>query len=380
MNIIRSRLGLKLFFSYLAIILVVMAVIGLAARFASPRAFQRHMMGFGGQFYMRGMMGMHGMEGFQNETMSDLYGSFQASFNEVLIWAVLAATVTAVVVSVFLSRRIVAPLRAMMTASKRIAAGQYDERVPVEGSDEIHELAGQFNQMAEELEQVEARRRRLIGDVAHELRTPLAVIQGSMEGLVDGKIPADRETYEQIHVETQRLSRLVDDLQELSRVEAGVYPLDIRPSELTGIVRVVMKRLNDQFIRKKVNFNSSMPAERIDVQADEDRVIQVLSNLATNALQNTSEGGRVMIEVSRSGREAIVSVIDSGKGIPAEHLPLIFDRFYRVDKSRERIHGGSGIGLTIARHLVQAQGGRIWATSEGESKGSIFSFTLPLVV
>lgn len=310
--------------------------------------------------------------------MGQLYTDFRASFNEALLYAACAATIFAGALAIFFSRSVIAPLRGMSRATQRIADGRYDERVQVSGSDELAQLAGRFNQMAEKLEQVESMRRRLIGDVAHELRTPLTAIKGSAEGLMDGVLPASDETYQQIHAEAERLSRLVDDLQELSRVEAHAYELDFRDLDASAIVRTVTKRLQHQFDEKRVRLTVNLPSSPIILHADEDRIVQVLTNLTGNALQYTPAGGEVSILVDSASGEARFSVKDTGLGIPAEHLPRIFDRFYRVDKSRSRVHGGSGIGLTIAKHLVEAHGGKIWAESEGEGKGSTFIFLLPL--
>ncbi|HEX9840939.1 MAG TPA: ATP-binding protein, partial [Anaerolineales bacterium] len=308
-----------------------------------------------------------------------LYSEYRASFNEALLYAALAASVVAVVVSIALSRRVIAPLRAMMNASQRIAEGRYKERVQVQSADELGQLAARFNQMADKLEQVESMRRRLIGDVSHELRTPLTAIKGSMEGLMDGVLPATHETYQQIHSEANRLNRLVDDLQELSRVEARAYELDIQAVDLPTSVQTIARRLAPQFESKRISLDLKLPADLPRVLTDEDRAIQVLTNLAANAIQNTAEGGKVMISAVRINEEVQISVRDNGIGIPPEHLAHIFDRFYRVDKSRSRrAGGGSGIGLTIAKHLVEAMCGRIWAESDGESRGSVFTFTLPV--
>jgi histidine kinase len=233
--------------------------------------------------------------------------------------------------------------------------------------------------MAEKLEQVEAMRRQLIGDVSHELRTPLTAIKGSMEGLMDGVLPATSETYQQIHQEADRLARLVDDLQELSRVEAGAYPLDIRSVAVSMLIQTTVKRFAAQTQSKEIELRSDLPAGLPSVLADQDRLAQVLTNLVGNAVQYTPKGGQVTIQVNRHGDEIHISVIDTGIGIPAEHIPHLFTRFYRVDKSRSRqAGGGSGIGLTIARHLVEAHGGRIWAESAGEGQGSTFTFALPI--
>ncbi|HLA87949.1 MAG TPA: ATP-binding protein [Anaerolineales bacterium] len=378
MKYIKSHLGVKLFASYILVISIGMASIWVTARFATPRSFDRHLrfieesLGPG-----NGMMMGQG-SGQQGGMMSDFYKSFQASFSESLIFAVLASSLVALIVSYILSRSVIAPLRVMTNASQRISEGHYNERVESQGTDELSQLALSFNQMAEQLEQVENLRRQLIGDVAHELRTPLTAIKGSAEGLMDGVLPAADETYQQIHAEAERLSRLVNDLQELSRVQSKAIHLDIRPVDSARLIQTVTRRMQFQFDEKRVRLNSSLPIEPIIVLADEDRALQVLTNLLSNALQYTPEDGSVTISIERNKNMARIAIRDTGLGIPPEHLTNIYDRFYRVDKSRSRARGGSGIGLTIAKHLVEAQGGKIWAESEGENTGSLFVFTLPL--
>jgi histidine kinase len=365
---LRSHLGAKLFLSYLAIIVVGVVVLILASQFVLPAAFSRHMAGMG-----NGMIGMNG-----NGAMSQLYIDFRASFNEALLYAALAAMIVAVLLSLLFSRGVIAPVRAMSLATQRIAEGRYDERVQVVGEDELAQLALRFNQMAEKLNQVETMRRRLIGDVSHELRTPLTAIKGSMEGLIDGILPANDETFQQIHAEADRLNRLVDDLQELSRVEARAYPLDIRPVDVASLVQTVTKRLAPSFESKRISLDLELTPDLPHILADEDRAIQILINLTGNALQYTPDDGKITISAKRLNSELQISIRDTGIGIPPEHLSHIFDRFYRVDKSRSRQSGGgSGIGLTITRALVEAHGGRIWAESPNE-QGSAFNFTLPI--
>jgi histidine kinase len=377
------HLGAKLLLSYLVIILVGVAVLVAASQFILPASFNRHLAGMGTM--MGNMMGGQGQGQGQGlglgrlGVMSQLYGDFRAGFNEALFYAALAAALVAVIISFYLSRSVIAPISAMSRAAQRIAEGRYDERVQVYGADELAQLALRFNQMAEKLNQVESMRRQLIGDVSHELRTPLTAIKGSMEGLMDGVLPATQETYQQIHAEADRLNRLVDDLQELSRVESHAYELDIRPLAAASLVQTVVKRLMPQAEAKHISLDLDLPADLPRVLADEGRAIQVLTNLTGNALQHTPENGRITIAATRLDQEVRVSVRDTGMGIPPEHLPHIFDRFYRADKSRSRrAGGGSGIGLTIARALVEAHGGRLWAESAGEGAGSTFTFTLPI--
>jgi histidine kinase len=314
----------------------------------------------------------------------DLFDNFRRAVNEALGLATLAAALSAVIVSILVSRQVVSPIREMMVASRRIAAGHYEERVRIPGDpsrdelDELSELALSFNQMANQLERIETMRRQLIGDVAHELRTPLAAIKGSMEGLMDGVLPASEETYQQIYREADRLQRLVKDLQELSLVEARAYELKIRPVAVRDLFTATVQRLERQYEEKGVALETRLPPDPLTVLADEDRIAQVLLNLAGNALQYTPGGGKVILTAERSNGEARISVVDTGAGIAAEHLPHVFTRFYRVDKSRSRAGGGSGIGLTIAKHLVEAHGGRIWVESPGAGRGSTFTFTLPV--
>ncbi len=372
----RRRVGAKIFFSYLLIIIVGVMTLILTSQFILPTAFNSHMAGM-----MGNGMGMNmGGQGFGNSgPMSQLYADYRASFDEALTYAALAAMVAALALSLVFSRSVVAPVQAMSRATQRIAGGHYEERVGFNGKDELAQLAMHFNQMAAKLNETESMRRRLIGDVSHELRTPLTAIKGSMEGLMDGVLPATDETYQQIHTEADRLNRLVDDLQELSRVEARAYELNLHSLEVASMIRTVIKRLAPQADSKRISLALELAANLPPVRADEDRAVQVLTNLTGNALQYTPENGRITIAAKRTDHEVQISVRDTGIGIPAEHLAHIFDRFYRVDKSRSRQSGGgSGIGLTIARALVEAHGGRLWAESGGEGKGSTFTFTLPL--
>jgi len=369
-NYFRRHLGTKIFFSYLFIILLGVLVLVIASQFILPTAFNRHMAGMG-------TMMNDGMMGGSNEMMQ-LYTDFRASFNEALMYAALTAMAAALALSFLFSRSVVAPVLVMSEASQRIADGRYDERVIATGDDELAQLARHFNQMAEKLARVESVRRQLIGDVSHELRTPLTAIKGSMEGLIDGVLPATEETYQQIHAEADRLNRLVDDLQELSRVEACAYQLDIKPLDISLLVQTVTKRLAQQATSKNITLDYQSTSYLPLILADEDRTIQILTNLTGNALQYTPEGGRVIISAEQIKDNIQISIQDTGVGIPPEHLLHIFDRFYRVDKSRSRQSGGgSGIGLAIARALTEAQSGHIWAESNGKD-GSTFFFTIPI--
>ncbi len=381
MKFFQQRLGAKLFLSYLAVVMAGALALMLAVMLIAPYSYARHMMtdetGTAMPMMGRGM----GLGQGQNAQSGQGLGlaNFRAGIFEAVTYATLAAITVAVVASFILSRRIVAPLRAMMSASQHISAGHYDERVQVSGSDELAQLAGHFNQMAGQLEQTENLRRRLLGDVSHELRTPLTGIKGYMEGLIDGVLPATPETFQQVYQEADRLGRLVEDLQELSRVESRAYEMEIRPVNAANLVQTAARRLAHQFQAKNTQLALELPPDSLQILADEDRIIQVLTNLAGNALQYTPAGGKVTISITTPDGFACFTITDTGIGIPPDQLKRIFDRFYRVDKSRSRqAGGGSGIGLTIARHIIETHGGQIWAESAGVGQGSSFHFTLPL--
>lgn len=371
-DLFRQKLVWRLFLSYLVIILVGVTVLGVTAALNTLTALDQHMAD------MQSMMGGADM-------MADLRTNFTAAVNEILLIAAGASVIAAAVVSLFTARRIVGPLRDMTEVSQRIAAGSYHQRVQMPGEDELGTLAHSFNQMAETLEQTERRRVELIGNVAHELRTPLSSIGGTLEGLVDGVLPAEAATFLSAQHEVKRLQRLVHDLEDLSRVEAGRIPLDLRPGDIEQLIRSAVERLQVQYDDKGVKLQIEEVATAPPVQMDSARITQVLVNLLGNALQYTPAGGAVTVRAwsegrGSEGREVLVSIHDTGIGISAEHLPHLFERFYRVDRSRARTGGGRGIGLTISKFLVEAHGGHIWAESPGVGRGSTFTFTLPIFI
>ncbi len=378
----KLNLGTKLFLSYLLIILVGLVVLVIVAQFTLPAAYGQHMaMMFqgGGMTLAPGASAGVGNGAVRGQGMgSGGFQNFRSGFYEALGWSGLAAFVVALIASFLFSRGLTSPVKKMTVASQRIAEGHYGERVEGGGGDELGQLAGSFNSMAGKLEQVESMRRRLIGDVAHELRTPLTAIKGSMEGLADGVLPASKQTYEQVEAEADRLSRLVDDLQELSLVESGALSLQLGPVSVCDMAEILEKRLSAAYATREVSLEMDVPGSLPPVHADAERLLQVLTNLLNNALRYTPAGGKVTFSAEPRRQEMLMRVTDTGVGITAEHLPFIFDRFYRVDPSRSRQGGGSGIGLTIAKHLVEAQGGQIWSESAGEGKGSTFFFTIPL--
>ncbi|WP_322510480.1 sensor histidine kinase [Chloroflexus sp.] len=308
----------------------------------------------------------------------ELQEQFQSVIQQALLISGFAALAAAVAVSLFVSRRIVEPIQTLSQVSRRLAQGFYRERTAIHADDEIAQLAQSVNQLADALDQTERRRLALLADVTHELRTPLATIGGYMEGLVDGVVSANPATFNLILRETRRLQRLIEDLELLSRVEAGQLPVVARAIDLRPVLEEQIAQFEPLFSSNQVNLCLDAPEQLPQVWADPDRVAQVLINILANAYRYTPSGGTVTVHARADDHEVRVAVIDTGVGIAAEHLPHLFERFYRVDKSRARNSGGSGIGLAIARHLIYAQGGEIWAESDGIGKGSRFIFTLPL--
>jgi signal transduction histidine kinase len=369
---LRANLRVKLFLSYLLTVLVGVVTLFIAAQLVAPSFFANH---------MARMMGGGSMMGGAALADDALNGAFREALLQALLVAGGAATLVALLVSLFVAQQIARPVQRMLAATRRIAAGHYAERVPIEpgnAGDEIGHLAESFNEMAVSLEQTERRRLDLIGDISHELRTPIATMEGYLEGLLDDVVEPSAQTWALLHDEAGRLRRLVDDLQELSRAEARQITLAIHPVAPAMIVQRTLDRLQPQFAEKGLTLRSSVASDLPPVAADEDRAVQVLTNLLTNALRYTPAPGEVSVTVTHTGEAVTFAVADTGIGFAPEQAPQLFERFYRVDKSRSRTLGGAGIGLTIARALVEAMHGQITATSAGPGRGSTFAFTLPV--
>ncbi len=375
MRRLRANLGIKLFLSYLCVVLVGVVAFFIVASNLAPTFFNQSMQS------MMGGQGAGGMMGGAFPSSQSLDDAFRAALMRALLLAAALATGVALALSVFVAGQIMGPLRRILSATRRIGSGHYAERVQIpraNAGDELGQLAQSFNQMAASLEQTERRRLELVGDIAHELRTPITTLQGYLEGLLDGVVESSPETWAKLHTEAGRLRRLVDDLQELSRAEARQIPLSIRPVPAAAIVQTAVERLRPQFEEKGLTLTTSLPDAPLDVLADQDRAVQVLTNLLSNALRYTPAPGAVSVSLVSRGSSAAFQVADTGIGLAPQDLERLFERFYRVDKSRSRALGGSGIGLTIARALTEAMGGRIMAESLGPGHGSTFTFTLPL--
>jgi signal transduction histidine kinase len=323
--------------------------------------------GYVGMLYIN-----RGASGVDIASLSLLYKAMGRFF----LWGGLVAVVIALVLTFFLSRRILAPVKALTSAARRIGRGDFSQRVESKDKSELGELAQSFNTMASDLERAEKLRQDMVADIAHELRTPLSNLRGYLEALRDGVIKPDAKTIRSLGEEAALLSRLVDDLQELSLAEAGKLKLDRQPEDITKLIGQTLAAVRGQATTKGISLETELP-ELPAVNVDSHRISQVLRNLLENAIAHTAKGGVITVTAKKRGKWVEVSVTDNGEGIPAKDLPNIFERFYRVDKSRARATGGTGLGLTIAKRLVEAHSGKIKAQSQ-PGKGSRFSFTIPV--
>ena len=306
--------------------------------------------------------------------------ALQITYNSIgryFIWGGLLAIAIAFLLTFVMSRYILAPVKALINATRHFGKGDFSRRVEAKDKGEMGELAQSFNSMASDLERTERLRRNMVADVAHELRTPLSNLKGYLEAISDGVIEPDQKTIRSLHEEASTLSRLVDDLQELSLADAGEIKLERQQVDIIGLIKDTAAGMQAKAVARSLALSTNLPAKLPTVNIDAHRIKQVLSNLLENAVAHTDKGGRVMVSAKQREKEIQVSVADTGEGIPAKDLPLIFERFYRVDRSRTRKTGGSGLGLTIAKRLMEAHGGTIEVQSE-PGKGSTFTFTIPL--
>ena len=269
----------------------------------------------------------------------------------------------AFILGAILSRTITRPIRELTKATHEMADGKLGQQVPVRSRDEIGELASSFNKMNSDLARSFNLRKQMTADIAHELRTPLALIIGHAEGVHDGVLPPSKENFEIIREEAERLEKLVNDLRTLSLADAGELSVEFQPVEIHKFLSDIQSHYLAPFNQKRVTLNL-MPAPVLLVNLDPSRFSQVLTNILDNALRFTPEGGRVDMSIRQSGDLIEISIQDSGEGVTAEDAAHLFDRFYRADESRNRDAGGSGLGLAIAKSIVEMHKGKIWAESE----------------
>ncbi|GAB2856969.1 sensor histidine kinase [Nocardioides pacificus] len=319
---------------------------------------------------------------------ADEVGHIEEAFASALLFSVavalLASVIAALAVSWYLSRRVQHSIANVTTAAADIASGRFHTRVPTSGlGREFDALTEGYNSLAARLEAVETTRRRMLADLAHEMRTPLATIDAHLEAVEDGVRRLDDDTMGVLRTSTTRLRRLAEDMSAVSHAEEGNLEIHPHDTDPTLIARTAAAAATDRFTAKGVHLRTHlMPASTM--RADPDRIGQVLTNLLDNALRHTPPGGTVTLtcEPGRRGNPKAPAhvtyvVADTGEGIPAEHLPHLFDRFYRVDTARDRGHGGSGIGLAITKAIVEAHGGTITAHSAGANTGATFTVEMP---
>lgn len=308
--------------------------------------------------------------------LNDRERQFLAATDQALLWAGLGSLALAQLLAAALVRGLVRPLRQLTGAIRAMAAGGVHHPVPVRSRDELGELSLAFNQMRAALERANEARRQMTADVAHDLRNPLTVISGHLEGLRDGLLRPTPERFEALHAEAQQLLRLVEDLRLLSLADAGELPLQPLWLEPERLVQRLLAALRPQAEAAGITLSAACDGGLPRLWADGERLAQALANLLTNAIRHTPPGGQVVLAASVDGPDLVLEVRDTGEGMDAETLPRIFDRFYRADPARS--DAASGLGLAIARSIVQAQGGSLTAASEGPGRGSRLTIRLPL--
>ncbi|MEW6033402.1 MAG: ATP-binding protein [Chloroflexota bacterium] len=370
----RLALWLKLTLAFAAIAILGVVVAAFLIDRATATEFARYLRHSWGMGQMMGS-GMGAMMGAAEQ-------DFLNSVRNALWIAGGVAVALAAIVAIFLSRQVTAPLRRLSAAARQVAQGDLSSRVTASSGDEVGSLATTFNSMVESLQHGQEMRRNLMADLAHEMSTPLAVMQSNLEAMLDGLVEPSQSNISSLHEEAMLLSRLVKDLRTLSLAESGRLELHLAPSDLGAVVTSVVTATEAEAKRKDISLSLQVTPGLPQAMMDSNRVSQVVVNLLANALRYTSEGGSVRVNVGHhttggtGNAGLLVSVADTGQGIAKEDLSRIFDRYYQGSQSRDRRAGGSGIGLAVVKELVEAHKGRVWVESV-PGKGSTFFFTLP---
>ncbi len=350
-----TRLTTRAVLSHVAVAVVALLAFSLVIRIAAPALFERGMV-------HGGPAAGHGQ---------GLRAVVSVAVTQAALAGGALAAVAAVTLGWILSRRLVRPITHLREATRRMSSGDYTVRVPLSPVRELAELAADVNAMGDRLATVERARVQLIGDVAHEMRTPLTVIDGYVEGMIDGVIEVTPETLAEVSAETRRLRRLAEDLSTLSRAQEGRFNLAPEPVDLGEVVTTAVERMRPQI--EDEGLSLEIDVEPLPVFADPDRIMQVVTNLIGNAIAATGQNGWIRVTGRRDGATARVDVADSGVGLTAEECERVFERFYRRGQA-----AGSGIGLTISRELMRAHGGDLTARSAGPGRGATFSLWLPI--
>ena len=304
-------------------------------------------------------------------------GDFLSTVNRSALLAGIAAGSLALILGSVLFVQIIRPLRRLSTAAQGIAAGDLSQRVQVSSHDEISQVSTTFNHMAETLQRYADERRNMMGDIAHDLRTPLSIIQSNLEAMLDGVLPTTPEELTSLHQETLHLNRLITDLRTLSLAEAGQLNLQKQAVEPGSLVQQVSDRMHLSAEEKNITLETDIASDLPPVQADPERLIQVMTNLVDNAIRYNTNGSRVIVAAHPANGQIELSVSDNGPGIPPEDILHLFERFWRAEKSRNRATGGSGLGLAIVKQLVEAHQGQVQVESQMGS-GTRFTVHLPV--
>lgn len=358
-----SGMASRLFVAQVVIVLTGTATLFLVAGLVGPVVFRSHLDEAG--------------LGAASATRHHVQDAFRSASAIAIGVAVVAELAVAFAISLFVSRRIGRSVGTVATAAHELAAGNYQIRIPAPGlGEEFDQLAEDFNRMAARLHGVEQTRRRLLSDLAHEMRTPLATLDAHLEGIEDGVRRLDMETVALLRTQTRRLTRLAEDVSDVSRAEEGQITLNLRPVQVSTLLDSAVATVRDRYAEDGVALTVETPPPALLVRADPDRLHQVLGNLLDNALRHTPREGSVTIGASAALDGVTITVRDTGEGIAAEHLEHVFERFYRADAARDRRQGGSGIGLAISKALIQAHGGTIRVDSPGHGQGTTFTITL----
>lgn len=360
-----GRLASRLLVSQAIVLLAAVLTAGLVASLAGPSIFHGHLLEAGHRE--------------DSPELTHIELAYRDASAISLGVALVASLVCAIVVTWVVARRLNRPLTALTSAAEELTRGHYAYRVPdVASGTELDTLAAAFNDMAARLEDVETTRRRLLSDLAHELRTPISTLSIYHDGLHDGVTALGPDSRTVLAEQTNRLTRLADDIDEVSTAEEGRLALDLRTHAVSDLIGAAHDAMREAYGEKGVGLIADTAgASELTVIVDRDRIGQVLTNLLTNALRHTPAGGTVTVSAHRTMDDVAMTVDDDGDGIPADHLPHVFERFYRGDAARTRGHSGSGIGLTITKAIIDAHGGSVDVRSQGAGRGATFTVTLP---
>lgn len=361
----RPGLGLRLLMAQALVLVAGAATTFIVAAIVGPPLFREHLHRAG--VAASSHEETHAVEAYRYATVFSVGGALAVS------------AITALAVSWYVSRRLQRSVTEVAAAATAVAEGRYDIRVsPPHLGDDFDTLAQAFNQMAGRLETVDATRRRLFGDLAHEIRTPVSVLEAYMEALEDGVRTLTPDTTAMLRDQTRRLVRFSDDVAALAQAEEGAASMAFTSVALPDFIGSAVAAAQERYDAKGVALTTDVPAGLPPLFGDPERLAQVLGNLLDNALRHTPSGGRVSVSAKVNRDNLVLQVTDDGEGIAAEHLPHLFERFYRADMARDREHGGAGIGLAITAALVEAHAGHITATSDGLGTGATFTIVMPL--